>query len=54
MKTKHARCFITAALVGALAITSAYAQTPDSVKTRIGTLNFERGFPTEETTQKTL
>ena len=40
------------AIAGALAVTSADAQTPDSVKTRIGTLNFERGFPTEETTRK--
>ena len=29
----------------ALVVTSAYAETPDSVKTRIGDLNFERGFP---------
>ena len=35
-----------------MSFTSAHAQTPDSVKTRIGTLNFERGFPTEETTRK--
>jgi hypothetical protein len=26
--------------------------TPGSVETRIGTLNFERGYPTEETTRK--
>ena len=26
--------------------------TPDSVKTRIGKLNFENGFPTEETARK--
>ena len=31
---------------------SAIATTPDSVETRIGALNFERGFPTEETTRK--
>jgi hypothetical protein len=39
-------------LAGALAITSARAETPDTVKTRIGTLNFESGYPTEETTRK--
>jgi hypothetical protein len=46
--------FITAALAGALAITSAYAQTttPASVKTRLGTLTFKNGFPSEETTRK--
>src|SRR4030095_4536547 len=45
---------MTATLAGALSITSAPAQTttPDSVKTRIGDLKFEQGFPTEETTQK--
>jgi len=45
---------LTAALVGALAITSAHAQdtTAASVKTRVGTLKFEKGFPTEETKQK--
>jgi hypothetical protein len=50
MKTK----LIAAALAGALTITSAHAQTttPDSVKTRIGDLEFEQGFPTEETTHK--
>ena len=37
-----------------MGFTSAHAQdtTPDSVKTRIGDLTFERGFPTEETTHK--
>lgn len=50
MRTKS----ITAALAGALTITSAHAQdtTPDSVKTRLGDLKFERGFPTEEAKQK--
>ena len=43
---------IATAIAVLLTTTSAYAQTPDSVKTRIGTLNFERGFPTEETTRK--
>jgi hypothetical protein len=41
------RGLIAAAIACVLALTSAHAQTPDSVKTRIGTLNFERGFPTE-------
>ncbi|WP_099511970.1 DUF1254 domain-containing protein [Microvirga ossetica] len=51
MKTK---AIVAAALVGALAFTSAHAQTatPDSVKTRIGDLKFELGFPTGETTRK--
>ena len=43
---------IAAALFCALVITTAHAQqatTSDRVETRIGTLNFERGFPTEET-----
>jgi len=43
---------ISVAIASALAITSAYAETPDSVKTRIGDLKFEKGFPTEETKQK--
>ena len=55
MKITRKQVVVVAALVAALAITSAYAQqpsTPDSVKTRIGTLNFERGYPTAETAQK--
>ena len=45
---------ITAALLGAFIIRSAHAQptTPDSVKTRLGDLKFEKGFPTEETKRK--
>jgi len=44
---------IAAAVFGALSLTSAHAQTTaDSVDTRIGTLNFERGFPTAETAKK--
>ncbi len=43
---------IWVAIASALAVTSAYAETPDSVKTRIGDLTFEQGFPTEETKQK--
>lgn len=51
MKTKT---LLAVALAGAFTITSAHAQTttPDSVKTRIGDLKFEKGFPTEETTKK--
>jgi hypothetical protein len=52
MKTSHLPILIVAALAGALTLTNARAQTPDSVKTRIGTLNFERGYPTEETARK--
>lgn len=43
---------VATAITGALLLTSVHAQTPDSVKTRLGTLNFERGYPTPETTQK--
>src|SRR5688572_5376629 len=43
---------ILIAAIGALCTLTANAQTPDSVKTRIGDLKFERGFPTEETKQK--
>ena len=35
---------ISVAIASALAVTSAYAETPDSVKTRIGDLKFERDF----------
>ena len=40
------------ALIGAVATASAQQTTPDSVQTRSGTLNFERGYPTEETVRK--
>ena len=48
---------LAAALVGALASpvfaqTSAPITTPDKIETHLGTLNFERGYPTEETTRK--
>jgi hypothetical protein len=43
---------VAAVLTGALTLTSAIAQTPDSVQTRIGPLSFERGYPTPETTRK--
>jgi hypothetical protein len=67
------QALIAAAVVGALAVTSAYAQTPaaggpptpgfnnkipeqvmtpNTVQTRIGTLNFVDGVPTVDTTQK--
>ena len=65
MKTKR---ILVAALVCALAASTAQAQTapkmkmttdippeittPDSVKTRIGTLKFRDGFPDDATTQK--
>ncbi len=52
MKTTGIQNLIAAALAGALTITSAHAQMLDSVKTRIGTLNFERGYPTPETARK--
>ena len=54
METSHLPRLIAAALAAALTITRAHAQTttPDSVKTRIGDLKFEQGFPTEETTRK--
>ncbi len=35
-----------------MAKTTNIRTTPDSVSTRIGTLTYERGFPTEETTHK--
>ena len=52
MKLAHKQAILAAALTGALALTSAHAQTPDSVNTRFGTLSFERGYPTPETTRK--
>ena len=54
MKRTHTRNLIFIALTSLLAVASAHAQdtTPDSVKTRIGDLKFERGFPTEETKHK--
>jgi hypothetical protein len=41
-------------VVFASAITGAYAQdtTSDTVKTRLGDLKFEQGYPTEETKRK--
>jgi hypothetical protein len=45
---------VVVALAATFAITCAHSQTTtaDSVKTRIGTLGFKNGFPTEETTRK--
>jgi hypothetical protein len=52
MKITHTHAVLAAVITGALILPSALAQTPDSVQTRAGTLNFERGYPTPETTQK--
>lgn len=52
MKLGHKHNLIGAAFAGALSLTSAYAQAPDSVNTRIGTLNFKNGHPTEETAKE--
>jgi hypothetical protein len=57
MKTKHEQNRFLAAAAGlalfATPMTApAQTQTPDSVKTRVGDLKFERGYPTEETTRK--
>jgi hypothetical protein len=52
MKITHKQAVLAAALTSALTLTSAIAQTPDSVQTRIGMLSFERGYPTPETTRK--
>jgi len=65
MKTKQSPTRITAAAVLAIVFTvmianaqetktdgSKFVPTPDAVETRIGTLKFERGYPTEETKQK--
>jgi hypothetical protein len=50
MKASHLPILLAAAFT----ITSAHSQTttPDSVKTRVGDLKFERGYPTEETARK--
>jgi hypothetical protein len=48
MKTQR----IVAALAGTLTLSSAHAQTPDSVETRLGTLSCEKGYPTPETARK--
>jgi hypothetical protein len=51
-RTVLAPLFASAVLGGAATLTNAQPQTPDRVQTRIGTLNFERGYPTPETTRK--
>jgi hypothetical protein len=48
----HKQTVVAAVFIGALTLTGAHAQTPDSVQTRAGTLSFERGYPTPETTRK--
>jgi hypothetical protein len=48
----HKQAVLAAVLTGALPFTSAYAQTPDSVQTRLGSLSFENGYPSEETARK--
>ena len=50
--SKH--LLISVAIAAVMGFTGAHAQdtTPDSVKTRIGDLNFERGYPTEATKHK--
>ena len=53
MRHVHKQQLTAVALAVALIGASAHAQTtPDSVQTRIGPLNFERGFPTDETRRK--
>ncbi len=49
---KHALMIVALAAVFTTARAYAQTTTPDSVKTRIGTLNFVRGYPTEETARK--
>lgn len=51
MKTKT---ILVTTLAGALTFTAGNSQTTtaDSVKTRLGDLKFEQGYPTEETTRK--
>ena len=52
MKLANNRLLIFAAIAGAMSTVTAPAQTPERVETRIGTLNFEQGYPTAETAQK--
>ena len=49
---KQQKRLAAASPLAGVALTSAHAQAPESVETRIGTLNFEQGFPTEETARK--
>ena len=48
MRASHEQHLMVVALASALAVRGAYAQTPDSVQTRLGPLSFDKGFPTEE------
>jgi hypothetical protein len=50
MMKRNKQCALAIAI--GLTFGSAEAQTPDSVKTRIGTLTFKQGYPTEETARK--
>src|SRR5688572_30759694 len=52
MMKRNKQCALAIAVAIALTFGSAEAQTPDSVKTRIGTLTFKQGYPTEETSRK--
>ncbi|HTF17242.1 MAG TPA: hypothetical protein VK658_04165, partial [Chryseolinea sp.] len=62
MKPSHQKLLVVMPFAAAVAVMSAVAQTPKtapaftstpaSVETRIGTLNFERGYPTEDTKRK--
>ena len=52
MRFAHTPHLLAVALGVALTGARAMAQTPESVETRIGTLKFDSGFPTEETTRK--
>lgn len=52
VKVIYKQAVLAALLTSALTLTSAQAQTPDRVQTRIGELDFERGYPTEDTVKK--
>ena len=59
MKPLHFKLLLATTLVAGLTIASTRAQnaptfipTANAVETRIGTLKFEQGFPTEETKNK--
>ena len=60
MKPLHFKLLLATILVAGLTIASTQAQnaptffpTANAVETRIGTLKFEQGFPTEETKNRT-
>ncbi|CCV14361.1 DUF1254 domain-containing protein [Mesorhizobium sp. STM 4661] len=52
MKMTRKHGLIATAVACVLTLAGAHAQVPDSVETRIGTLKFEHGYPTEETSRK--